>query len=111
MIRKYWTEGIKRQIAYRQKYKCAVCQKMLPAAWHADHVIPLSEGGTNHTDNCQILCGSCHADKTMSENIRAEQLRKEARRRTSRFFHPASPCFLATKTQLTRGFVKPHVPQ
>ena len=36
-----------------------------------DHVIPVSQGGTHHADNLQVLCsgpGSCHARKTAGDS-------------------------------------------
>lgn len=32
--------------------------------FHADHIIPLSAGGTNDDDNYQLLCSSCNLDKS-----------------------------------------------
>ena len=31
--------------------------------FHLDHITALANGGTNHHDNIQVLCISCHADK------------------------------------------------
>jgi len=33
-----------------------------------DHIIPLSEGGTNERDNLRALCQSCHSRKTAKED-------------------------------------------
>ncbi|WP_458085845.1 HNH endonuclease [Streptomyces malaysiensis] len=32
-----------------------------------DHVIPLSQGGTDTPENLQLLCWACHRTKTVSE--------------------------------------------
>jgi 5-methylcytosine-specific restriction endonuclease McrA len=37
----------------------------LVAGEHVDHVVPLSQGGTNETSNLQTLCRRCHARKTV----------------------------------------------
>jgi len=34
-----------------------------------DHIIRISDGGTNDLDNLQALCGCCHNMKTAMENI------------------------------------------
>jgi 5-methylcytosine-specific restriction endonuclease McrA len=34
-----------------------------------DHVIPLSCGGTDDTDNLQALCPGCHRRKTDQERL------------------------------------------
>jgi 5-methylcytosine-specific restriction endonuclease McrA len=32
-----------------------------------DHIKPLTNGGTNDVDNLQLLCKSCHKEKSMRE--------------------------------------------
>ena len=48
-----------------QKYnnKCAIC-KCITDEFEIDHIKPLSANGTNHIDNLQPLCKSCHKQKT-----------------------------------------------
>lgn len=36
-----------------------------------DHIVPLSEGGTNHVANLQVLCACCHAAKSHAERNKA----------------------------------------
>ena len=45
-----------------QEGKC-LCGVDLKAAYHIDHVIPLSRGGTNWAHNIQLLCASCNLHK------------------------------------------------
>jgi len=53
------------EIAYRQKYKCAVCAELLhPKAMDIDHITELSKGGEDTLENCQALCANCHAKKS-----------------------------------------------
>lgn len=40
---------------------CLACKK--PAKLTADHVMPLSKGGSNSIDNIQPLCGPCNSSK------------------------------------------------
>ena len=37
----------------------------LVPAQHVDHIIPLTQGGTNDEANLQCLCAPCHARKTV----------------------------------------------
>jgi len=41
--------------------KCAFCRKQVKLT--KDHIIPLSEGGTDFIDNIQPLCKSCNSKK------------------------------------------------
>ena len=51
-----------------QKYnnKCAIC-KCITDEFEIDHIKPLASNGTNHIDNLQPLCKSCHKQKTKQE--------------------------------------------
>ena len=42
--------------------------------WEIDHIIPLSEGGSNNTNNRQYLCALCHRKKTEEERNRSNQI-------------------------------------
>lgn len=50
-------EGLKRKYGY----KCAVCGEKKELT--KDHITPLSEGGTDFTENIQPLCRSCNSKK------------------------------------------------
>jgi len=60
------------EIAYKSKYKCNSCDKLLPPTFEIDHIVELQDGGDDTYENCQALCPNCHAEKT-----RANQLRKD----------------------------------
>lgn len=50
----------------RQHGKCFYCQVELQHArnsWHADHIIPLSRGGSNNIENIVIACPTCNRKK------------------------------------------------
>jgi 5-methylcytosine-specific restriction protein A len=47
--------------------KCACCNCKLDNKFHTDHIIPLSNNGTNELSNLQAVCVGCHMDKTHNE--------------------------------------------
>jgi len=52
---------------------CRTCHKQgrVTQATIADHIKPLSEGGTNDRENYQPICHPCHVAKTAEESARA----------------------------------------
>lgn len=47
--------------------KCAGCKKKVQRL-HLDHIIPLADGGAHNLENMQLLCVTCHREKTGDEN-------------------------------------------
>ena len=47
--------------------KCAICKEKLKQKFEVDHIKPLASGGTNNIKNLQLLCKSCHKEKTLRE--------------------------------------------
>jgi 5-methylcytosine-specific restriction endonuclease McrA len=43
--------------------RCASCEEPLRPGWHADHVDPVSKGGTTEPANGQALCPRCNLRK------------------------------------------------
>lgn len=75
------TRGDIQRILDGQGGKCANCKSVLiksgKGKYHADHIMPLSKGGTNWPENIQCLCPDCnvrkgakHPDDWASENGR-----------------------------------------
>jgi 5-methylcytosine-specific restriction endonuclease McrA len=54
-----------------RKGTCQACHITIQAgqAWDIDHIIPLALGGTNEPNNLQILCRTCHREKTNQSDI------------------------------------------
>jgi len=63
------SETKKKFVAAEQNWKCADCQKQLPAWFEVDHTVRLENGGTNHVSNLKALCRDCHGHKTAMENL------------------------------------------
>lgn len=60
-------QRIKDTVRARQRYRCALCDIMLPAAHDIDHKIPRYRGGTDELSNLQALCKNCHGEKSADE--------------------------------------------
>lgn len=68
------TAGTKKLVAGKQRYTCkanvsgyACPLKGAPfdeAGYEVDHIVPLSEGGSNDVSNLQALCLMCHRVKS-----------------------------------------------
>lgn len=54
----------------RDEYLCQECLKngYLVCGSEVDHIIPVSQGGSDSLDNLQLLCTSCHRVKTLKES-------------------------------------------
>ncbi len=65
----YVPSWLEKAIYFRDKGRCQICFKDVSGEifhlneYHLDHVLPLSEGGTNDPTNFQILCKKCNLKK------------------------------------------------
>ena len=108
--RGHLSEGRKRILAAEQDYKCAICQHQLPSCWQLDHKVPLHLGGSNHVENFQVLCGSCHDSKSQREMIEYHEAKRRERilrkrlnnkpseTNMSKFFDSNSESFIGTES-------------
>ena len=73
MVKRKVSESIKKQVAGRQRYKCATIpcytcpmnkQPFDESGYEIDHIRELRHGGSNDITNLQALCPSCHRVKT-----------------------------------------------
>ena len=85
MGKRRFNAHIKRSVAARWKWLCAVCGAMLDEYFEIDHIVPLNEGGEDTEENAQPLCMWDHAEKTREEEkkrlARSEALRNATVRR------------------------------
>ena len=61
------------EIAYKTKYKCGMCDMLLPPTFEIDHIKELRDGGTDTYDNLWALCNNCHAKKTRTNTLRRDR--------------------------------------
>jgi 5-methylcytosine-specific restriction endonuclease McrA len=57
-----------------QRGRCAYCGCDIRSAYHVDHVVPLSKGGTHEAHNVQLLCASCNLHKSARDPIAFAQM-------------------------------------
>jgi 5-methylcytosine-specific restriction protein A len=57
-------------VMQRDQGLCQPCKRVgrLTPAVAVDHVVPKSQGGTDHPGNCQAICHRCHVLKTAQES-------------------------------------------
>jgi len=62
-----------RRLRERQRNRCACCKapftKVKKNAFHVDHIMPISGGGTNWPHNLQLLCPTCNLKKGAKDPI------------------------------------------
>lgn len=74
-----WSSSEKREVGFRQQWRCAHCANLLPATYEVDHVKALHNGGEDCLEtNAEALCNTCHAAKTLRERVKWERRRTEA---------------------------------
>ena len=77
--KRHVTAGTKKLVAGKQRYMCAasvpgyVCPlsgtPFDEAGYEVDHILPLSDGGTNEASNLQALCLMCHRVKSNRASV------------------------------------------
>lgn len=70
---------IRRRILKRDDYTCQRCGDV---GNEVNHIIAVSEGGTDDDENLETLCASCHQPETVAQTTRA------IRRHASWGWHP-----------------------
>ena len=67
--RKTIPQSVRMTVAARQRYNCKLCKRRFGSVIHIDHIRRVADGGSNHIDNLQALCPSCHEEKTQLERL------------------------------------------
>ena len=72
----HWIRPAKRLAIYRRDaFLCAYCQhKVERGNWTLDHIIPRSQGGSNHETNlvtAHVKCNSARGNKLLSPSLYA----------------------------------------
>lgn len=58
----------RQRILVRDAFTCRSCSTICYGKdAHVDHIVPLEDGGDDHSRNLQTLCASCHGRKTRDE--------------------------------------------
>ena len=61
----YISPLVKKRVAAKQKWRCAICKKLLDETFELDHIKPLFKGGhPTQESNLQALCKRCHVFKS-----------------------------------------------
>lgn len=63
----------------RQMGRCALSDRKI-MAWespHADHIVPLKDGGQNRETNLQLVTSEAHREKTSDENTARAKERRQ----------------------------------
>jgi len=80
--RQAFTAAQRMNIAICRKWTCEKCGKKNlhdTLGWDVDHIQEIADGGTDALENLQLLCSSCHADKTrVNQMVRAADKRKRS---------------------------------
>ena len=88
------TAAVKKQVAGTQRFTCAAnvegytCplsgSPFDEAGYEIDHIIPLSDGGSNETSNLQALCLMCHRVKSNRASVGKEKKPKKPKTKTEK---------------------------
>tara|TARA_B100000674_G_scaffold311502_1_gene258946 strand:- start:7240 stop:7776 length:537 start_codon:yes stop_codon:yes gene_type:complete len=88
------------EVAYRTKYKCNMCDCLLPPTFEIDHIVEIRDGGKDEFNNLQALCNNCHAKKTRANTLkRNEVFKKEFSKRSREMEENAFEKFKCKKSK------------
>ena len=59
----------KKKVAARDGWVCQRCHMLVDHTFEIDHVIPVSQGGSDHESNLRCLCRACHGIVTAEQRL------------------------------------------
>jgi predicted restriction endonuclease len=63
--RKVFTKSIRHEVFKRDEYRCLECGATnQETSLHIDHILPVSQGGSDEMSNLQTLCRDCNLSKS-----------------------------------------------
>ena len=94
---------MKKILVERFELKCWGCNYIPPDEryLHLDHIIPKSDGGTNHIDNRALLCQPCNSMKSNTMSLSALQ----SRNRREGYEHDNEPIDLQSALAWTKQYM------
>ena len=67
--RKRLTPFQKKKVGALAQWRCQICGGVLDESYEVDHILPVSQKGTNHISNLRALCRGCHGKVSMAVYI------------------------------------------
>lgn len=71
--KRHYSSSHRIEIAYKTKWRCAMCSNVLTPNFQIDHIKELRHGGKDDYDNTCALCVSCHAEKTRTNTLKQQE--------------------------------------
>jgi hypothetical protein len=69
MMSRQFSKEIERAAFFRCNGHCACGAKLTSGNIHYDHIVPWALSFDSSPANCQVLCNSCHRDKTANRDV------------------------------------------
>lgn len=96
------TKAVIDRLFLKQMGRCAITgKKFMPGDRpHADHIVPLKDGGANRETNLQLVFARAHREKTADENAARDKERRMRMKHNGTWPRSKAPL-------RSRGFPKP----
>ena len=99
-----FTKNERDKLLTKFENKCNICKCCIKDnIFDIDHIMPLSGGGNNNENNLQVLCKSCHFDKSSSENEQGQYFKTKE---TASFLNEAVKKIMDSTLAQNHAFVE-----